>query len=847
MFNVQCSMFAFLLMNDLRYAFRQLLKNPGFTAVAVLTLALGIGATTAIVSVVKTAVFDPLPVRHAERFVQLGVVDQEGRWWPAVNRHALSDVRQQANLFSRVAAYEEFDGLTLQGEEFPQPVEGVWVTPEFFALWNLRPLLGRTFTADEGRPGNDDVLVISHRLWQREFGGDPAIIGRAIRFRERLMTVVGVMPPHFAFPRARFEYWRPIHFPDPAADDSSNNTGVIAEMRTGVETAQVQAFLDVLTRRQAQQFNEGKISQSIHVRALGEMFSKPEVRRTLGLLLGAIAFVLFISAANMANLQLARTETRQQELALRAALGAGRARVFRQLLTESLLLAVLGGAAGLGFTAVGLDLLQKIIPPDLPRLKPIGLHAGVLGIASAVTVATGLLFGLAPAWRGRWSNLSEVLKLGAATSTRDRQRGRFSRTLIVGQVALVLVLLAGAGLMVRSVIVLLRLNPGYDPHFAVHVSAGVLRVGSDLAGPENTLAARFARFADAQRRIAAIPGVIASGYSFKGRGAMTVSTTPDGLFRRLDVEWTGVEEADSLRVLRVPLKRGRWLDRNDMGESVPSVMVNETAARQLWPDEEAVGKRLWQEKPYANDPANRDAYLEWLRERGLDASMIGRPYEVVGVVADTVDYSGREVVAARYTEGFQPIIYRALERVNGIEVAEPCLFVRTAVSPVTLYKPIARAINATGANVGMPWFFDLEDALRAGRAGHQTVMLYLGIFAGVGLLLAAVGLYGVLAYSVARRTREIGIRMALGAQIADVMGLVVRQGLVLVAAGGVIGIIVALATGRLLRAYLFGVSSSDPVTFIAVALVLAAVALFACWLPARRAARVDPMEALRYE
>src|SRR5437867_3432727 len=285
------------MLNDLRYAFRQLLKNPGFTAVAVLTLALGIGATTAIVSVVKTAVFDPLPVRHPERLVQLGVVNKDlGGWNPQINRLALRDLRQQTNLFARLTAYE-LDGLTLPGEQFPQLVEGVWVTPEFFALWNLRPLLGRTFTADEGQPGKDDVLVISHRLWQREFGGDPAIIGRAIRFRERTMTVVGVMPPHFAFPRARFEYWRPGHFPDPATDDISNNTGVIAEMRTGVETAQVQAFLDVLTWRQAQEFDSGRISQGLRARGLGEMFSTAEVRRTLGLLLGAVSFVLFIAAA----------------------------------------------------------------------------------------------------------------------------------------------------------------------------------------------------------------------------------------------------------------------------------------------------------------------------------------------------------------------------------------------------------------------------------------------------------------------------------------------------------------------------------------------------------------------
>src|SRR5437667_68764 len=331
-------------MNDFKFAFRQLLKNPGFTAVAVLTLALGIGATTAIVSVVKTAVFDPLPVQHPERFVQLGVVHRELGWRAAINNPALRDVRQQTNLFARVAAYSDNDGLTLQGEEFPQPVAGVWVTPEFFGLLNVRPLLGRTFTADEGQPGKDDVLVISHRLWQRLFGGDPAIIGRTVRFRERPMTVVGVMPPHFSFPMARYdEYWRPAHLPDPAGNDWLANTRVIAEMRSEVETAQVQAFLDVLSQRQAKE-SQIAAEYEFQCRDLGEMFSKPEVRRTLGLLLGAIAFVLFIAAANVANLQLARTETRQQELAVRAALGAGRARVFRQLLSESLLLAVLGGA-----------------------------------------------------------------------------------------------------------------------------------------------------------------------------------------------------------------------------------------------------------------------------------------------------------------------------------------------------------------------------------------------------------------------------------------------------------------------------------------------------------------------
>ncbi|PYK99107.1 MAG: hypothetical protein DME19_09870, partial [Verrucomicrobia bacterium] len=634
-------------------------------------------------------------------------------------------------------------------------------------------------------------------------------------------TVVGVMPPHFSFPTARYdEYWRPVQDPDPTGGDWLANTRVIAEMRPGVETAQVQAFLDVVSHRQAKE-SQIAAEYEFQCRDLGEMFSKPEVRRTLGLLLGAIAFVLFIAAANVANLQLARTETRHQELAVRAALGAGRARVFRQLLTESLLLAILGGAAGLAVTAFGLDLLPKLIPADLPRLKPIRLNSSVLGIASGVTLVTGLFFGLAPAWQGRRSNLSEVLKLGAATSTQDRRRARFSRSLIVGQVALALVLLTGAGLMVRSVIGLLRMNP-IDAQNIVRVYPSALELfnrylptGWNPADLDKAVTALFAFFADAQQRIAAIPGVVATGVGFGGREA-EVWTTPDSLRIQLMNYRIGVEQADPLRVMRVPLKQGRWLDRSDAGEKARRVLINETAARRLWPGEEAVGKRFWAK--------------EW----GADLA-----YDVVGVVGDARDYTGHAAP--------QPTFYRALQKAMNIETGPSFLVVRAAVDPRTLYKPIGQALKAAGADPRMPEFFNLQEVLRAAMAGHRAVMLYLCIFAGVGLFLAAIGLYGVLAYNVARRTREIGIRMALGAQIAEVIRLILGQGLVLVAVGGVIGIITALATGRVLRVYLFGVSSTDSLTFVAVGLLISAVALFACWLPARKAARVNPMEALRCE
>jgi putative ABC transport system permease protein len=807
---------------DIKYGFRMLRKNPGFTIIAMLTLALGIGATTAIVSVVKITVFDPLPVSHPDRFLELGHVDKERGWSEGVYNSVLRDAQQQTSLFAHVAAYN-LDELTLPGEDFPKTVPGVCVTTEFFHLWRVQPLLGRNlFTADEGQPGKDDVLVISHRLWQREFGGDPAIIGRTVFFRKRQMTVVGIMPPHFFFPDAYHEYWRPAEDPDPAQNPNlqyAPNLRVIAEMPPGVAAAEVQAFLDVLTGRQDQARLYGSIS--LQARDLREKFVAPEVRCTFGLLLGASIFVLLIAASNVANLQSARMETRKQELAIRTALGAGRVRVFRQLLTESLLLALFGGTAGLAVSASGFVLLRQLIPTDLPRLKPITFDMGALGIASVVTLSAGLLFGLVPALRGWRSSLSEVLKQGEVTGTRDRGRRRFSQALIAGQLALAVVLLAGAGLMMRSVIGLLRVNPGLDPKHVVRVYPRILELQSRQYNPNSALdrqaEAAFAFFADARQRVAAIPGVTAVGVG-SGGGGVEASVIPCSPPTLLTKYWVGVEEANPLRVLRVPLKQGRWLDRSDTGEGLCSILVNETAARRLWPGQAAVGK-MFKTKEWFTDVA----------------------YEVVGVVGDTRDYS-RHVAP-------QPTFYQAMYKARGPSVLSggKFLVVRTAVDPVTLYRPIGQSLKAAGADLKMPTFLNLQEELCTNMGAHHALMLYLSIFAGVGLFLAAFGLYGVLAYSVARRTREIGIRMALGAQIGDVMRLIMRQGLALVILGGVLGIAVALATGRVLRAYLFGVSSVDPLTIIAIVLLLAGVALLACYIPARRAAKIDPMEALRYE
>jgi putative ABC transport system permease protein len=810
---------------DIKYGFRMFRKNPGFTIVAICTLALSIGATTAIVSVVKVAVYDPLPRSHSEKLLQLGHVQKEQGWSQGIFCSAFREIQHQRNLFSRVTAYH-WDALTLLSEDLPRQVPGMWVTMDFFPLWKVRPLMGRTFTADEGQPGKNNVLVISYRLWKREFGGDPSIVGRTVFFREQPMTVVGVMPSHFIFPSADYEYWRPVEYPDSSTGpygpilQHGPNLRVIAETQSRVEVTEVQAFLDVLTQRQRQEQVHLSDAFVLRARDLRELFIAPELKRTFGLLLGASVFVLLIAASNVANLQFARMETRRRELATRAVLGAGRTRVFRQLLTESLLLAIFGGTAGLIVSFFAFELLQQLIPSNLPRLKPITLNVGVLGIASGVTLTTGLLFGLGPALRGRRSSLAEVIKQGETTGTYDRGRRRCSQALIAGQFALALVLLVGAGLIVRSVIGLLWVNPGLDPKHVVRVYPSISELRRRHYDPNPTLnretEAAFAFFEDARRCVTEIPGVMDAGVGIEG-GEEEASGIPGSPSTVLKKYWISVEESNLLRVLRVPLKQGRWLDRGDVGEGLRSVLINETAARRLWAEEPVVGK------------------IFWAKELDVDVA-----YEVIGVVGDTLDY-GKQA-------GPQPTFYRAIQKERGgVMTGGHFLVVRTAVDPVTLYGPIAQALKAAGADLKMPSFYNLHEQLWNAMSGHRALMLYLSLFAGVGLFLAAFGLYGVLAYGVARRTREIGIRMALGARVGDVTRLILRQGLMLVILGGVLGIAVALVTSRILHAYLFGVRSIDPLTILSVALLLGGVALFACWLPARRAARIDPMEALRYE
>ncbi|MFN0066843.1 MAG: ABC transporter permease [Limisphaerales bacterium] len=816
-------------MNDLRFALRQLLKNPGFTAVAVLTLALGIGATTAISSVVRTALFDPVPVLNADRLVVLKARDKEqGRTAQGLNPIAARDVEAATNLFQR-AAFWEMDSLTLEGGDFPQPLGGARVSHGFFGMFPVPPMLGRLPSIEDAARGAAPVLVLSHAVWQKLFGGDPSVVGRNMRFKESSVTVIGVMPPHFTFPAGYTGYWQAWSGPDAKAGevvDTANgmgpkslpNTGVIAELLAGVTMGQARAFLDVVQARQAQT-DKLQTQFTFIAENLRDSFAKPELRRTLWALTAATVLVLLIAAANLANLQLARTETRQQELAVRSALGAGRARMFRQLLGESLLLAALGGGAGLLVTLFGLELLTKLLPAELPRLKAIELDGSVLTLASLVTLATGVLFGVAPAWRGGAFDVSATLKLGSATATGGTRRASFTRGLIVGQIALVLVLLFGAGLMVRSVSKLLAVDVGFDARRVVKLypplDFGVInRFLGSAKGTEDAEAYVNGVYGDLQRRLAALPSVEAVGIAQPGNSPVKVSSVAGGATAEFAEYRVGIEEADPLQAMRARLKQGRWLVRGDDVSGREQVLLNESAAGRLWPDGSPIGKRLW------------------LKAGDQEAVVM-----VAGVIADLRENA--------YDEDPAPTVFRA----TTMSLFGPgrALVMRTGVHYSALRPAIERELKAVGAGSSQPNLQFMEEALFIGTAGHRTFKRYLLFFAGVGLLLAAIGLYGVLAYSVSRRTREIGIRVAVGAQHGDITGLVLHQGLRLMAAGVGIGVVVSLAVTRSLKAFLFGVPAHDPVTLLSVVTVMAAVALLACWLPARRAARVDPMVALRSE
>jgi predicted permease len=670
-------------------------------------------------------------------------------------------------------------------------------------------------------------MVASHSLWLSRFGGQPDVLGKTIKANGRQFTIIGVMPPHFQFPGgARPTFWVPVENSQPREEGA--NIKVFARLEPGVTVTRTQAMLDMLAQQLLRDKPEVYDSEwrrrgggfGLSIRPLRyeftqERYGAADMQHTLWGLLAAIGFVLIIACVNVANLLLARTERRQHELVIRAAVGASRARLVRQLFTESVLLAGCGALAGLALTRWAMQVMIFLIPENMPRLRTIHMDAHVLGFTLIVSVGTALAFGLAPALLASRASLGGMLKQAGSGTTSSSSWRRYSNTLVIVEVALSVLLLAGAGLMIESVIRRLRKNPGYDADNLLVAHPGLLR-GNKYASSDRTTTIHGALFDEMHERFAALPGVKAVGIAkldfFELGFQVEGQEKPLGLQRA----GTGVGASDIFRAMHIPLRSGRYLDKTDIGEHAGTVIVNETMARLCWPGQDALNKTF----------------------RDKD----GRSYQVIGLIGDA-----RIGLRERSVDPVEPMFFRPYYEQANTGGYGPFFVLRTESDPRSLIPAVRDVIKSVERSMTTPWFEVARETLYNATEAQRTYMLYLIVFALVGLSLAALGIYGVLSCSVGRRTREIGIRIAMGAQPRDVLGMVLLEGGHLVAAGTALGLITSFWLTRLLRHQLFEVSPTDPGVFLIVIVFLLGVALLACLVPARRAVRVNPMESLRHE
>ena len=807
------------LWKNLIYSLRMLLKRPSLTIVAIIAIALGIGANTAIFSVVNTVLLQPLPYEQPQQLVMLAA---EARNQALDGRGTFSlpdflDIQQQSKTLEYVATYQGSGTIITEGGE-PERLLGAAVTADYFPLLRVKPVLGRVFTRDEDKPGAPQVIVLSYSLWQRRFGGDPNIIGREIDLGGKT-TVVGILPAGFQYPISdeRQDYWEPLlsasWLTKEAREERANHfLSVIGRMKSGVTVEQTKADLDLLSRQIEQQYPQSNSNVMFNAVSMHEDLTR-EYRGALLVMLGAVGLVLLIACANVANLLLARAAARQKEVAIRMALGASRTRIASQLLIESLLLGLAGGALGLLLASWGINLLIAYGPTDVPRLHEVSLDRYVLFFTFFVSMLTGVLFGLVPALQASRPDPGNTLKQdGRGVSHGGRNRIRSA--LIVSEVALSLMLLIGAGLLINSFWRLLRTDAGFDPR-------GVLALDIPLSRAKYTTPEqRSAAFEQLIGRMKTLPGVrdvsvtsnvpltdfdVELSFQIEGRPPNKPGEEPTA-------DYT-VVGSDYFRTMNIALQRGRVFTNQDT-EGVPEVMVvSDAFVKRYFPNEDAIGRRIVFDGP---DKTAR---------------------EIVGVVAD-IKRNGLDVAAE--PELYVSQLQRPERRLN--------LVIRTEASDASQLTQAARAeVKAFDPNQIIWRAQTLEELLGTSVAPRRFNMLLLGIFASVALVLAAVGLYGVMSYSVSWRTHEIGIRMALGAKRRDVLRLVIRQGMTMTLIGLVIGLVSAFALSRVIAGLLFGVSPKDPLTFAGVSIVLLAVALLACLLPARRATRVNPIVALRSE
>jgi putative ABC transport system permease protein len=807
------------LTRDVRYGARVLMKKPAFTLIAVISLALGIGANTTVFSVINAVLLRSLPFKDPESLALVwGDAGNEDR---LKGRNQLSatdvaDLRSHSNTLEEIATYTGWNPL-MSGDGEAERVPAIQVGDGFFKVMRGTPILGRVFTEEEQQEGKDFVIVLGHGLWQRRFNGDPGVIGKSILLNSRSYTIVGVMGPDFQpLPSSLVQtgqFYRPIAEPYGEQYRDERHVRAIARLKSGVTIEQARSDLAVIARRLQQEHPTTNRNQSVNVVSITED-TVGGLQRTLWLMFGAVVFVLLVACANVANLLLARATTRHREISIRAAIGARRGQIVRQLLTESLLLSLVGGGLGLTLAIWGTRLIERIGSEINPAFANIEINTRVLFFTLIASVLTGLMFGVAPALHASKPNLTESLKEGrsmGAAATRNRLRSM----LVVAEVALTLVLLVSAGLLIRTVMRLKSVDTGFNSSNVLAMNIGL--PSAKYPKPEN----RVLFFKQATERIAALPGVKATGITsvlplsdnFDGRG-LVVEDHPKPRGEEISVDLYVVTPGYS-EALQIPLRHGRTINNQDVTDSFLVALINQTMADQLWPNQDPLGRRI----------------------KFAGGEQDSQPWRtIVGVVSDVSQY--------------------ALDKKPPMQIYLPhsqfptsfnSIVVKTENDPASVFAAVRREIQTVDKDQAVYNVTTLEQLQAGSISLRRFLMMLLIVFAILTLMLAAVGIYGVMSYVVTQRTHEIGIRMAVGASAVDILKLVVKSGIGLALVGVGIGLVSALALTRLMETVLFGVAPTDTLTFVIGALGLMAVAVVACYIPARRATKVDPLVALRYE
>ena len=801
------------LFQDTRYAIRTMLKSPGFTVVAVLALALGIGANTAIFSVVNAVLLRPLPYKDPDRLVHLHRMQPPIQSAP-ISRPDYFEWENQQEVFQGIAAFF-WRTYNLTGVDQAEKLAGARVTGSFFSLFGMSPAAGRFLDSSDDRPGGARIAVMGYGLWQRRFGGSPDLIGQTIALNGDTYTVVGIAPAVFQFPRGA-DIWTPALLSEEKTKSGYNYLKVVARLKEGVSRSQAEAEMNQIAAGLAEKYPANDTNLTVAITPLLEN-QIGDIRPVLLILLGAVAFVLLIACANVANLLLARAAARQKEFAIRTALGAGRLRIVRQLLTESVLLALVGGIVGVLLSVWGIHLLAAAAPASIPRVKEISLDKWVLGFTLLISLLTGIIFGLAPALQVSRTDLNETLKEGGRGNAGvSPHRAFLRRALVVSEIALSLVLLVSAGLLIESIKHLTQVSPGFDPHGVLTADVSFPRQPSSTK-EDDQAPARF--LTEVEQRIGSLPGVQCIGaisdlpvtgistvngdFNVEGRPPYNPGEEPVAEFRLVTPNY--------FRAIGIPLLKGRALTERDNQNAPQTIMINQALADRIFGDEDPIGKRL--------------------------LALDGKPQEIVGIASNARQW-GLDRPA-------DPEIYFPFSQINF--TSESTLVVRTAGAPARLIDAVRSAVREVSSDAPVFRVKTMMDVMANSTAQQRFNMILMTVFAAVALVMAAIGLYGVISYSVTQRTHEIGIRMALGASTGAVVKLVVGQGMLLASAGVLIGLGAAFALTRLLSSLLFGISPTDPITFAVISLILTGVALAACFVPARRATKVDPMIALRYE